>query len=319
MNTINVQLPESINNSALPKVDEVHLTLKACGTTFGSGSIRWKANSATTFTVRKVTASGETTSSVTLSQGGWSDTSFADQDTEIFISPKSRMSEFQLKDAISEHVKIDWYTLVYSSIQKLITYRSYIDPAILSLLTSITEWNSTFNQQEIDIVAFTGMSSMVNLNLSNSKVTGNLEKISLLTNLRTLNLDRTTGLYSRLSAIALCTGLQNLICSDNEHVIGILEDLNPLKSSLTNLGLNGDTQVSGSLVSLKQFGNVTNCSLGNSGVTGNITDLNGMKTGTLSLRVSGYMTNNYNSIVFVNNNIYTISFNSSKNVSGVTG
>lgn len=27
MNSINVQLPETINNSALPKVDEVHLTL----------------------------------------------------------------------------------------------------------------------------------------------------------------------------------------------------------------------------------------------------------------------------------------------------
>lgn len=319
MNSINVQLSETVTDASIAKLNEIRVSLRKPGFSFASGSIRWKAKIATTFAVRIVTAGGESTRSVTLSANGWSNETFANQDSEIFISPKANISEFQLTNVISEYVTIDWATFVYSSITKLITYKSPIDVTMLPKLTSFTEWNSTNNNQVIDFDNFISLSSLTSLNLTFSSVKGNTEKISLLTNLLAIRLRGATNMNCRLSDISQCTGLQTLICSDSLGVSGTIEDLIPLSASLTILELNGSRNVSGLLKSLRLLPNVTNCTLGYTGVKGKLSDLNGMKqNGTLTLRVSGYIENDINTVVLKNDNTYAITFNSSGIISNVS-
>lgn len=166
----------------------------------------------------------------------------------------------------------------------------------------------------------TSMSPPVRLILTYSNVIGDTKKVGLLSSLKEINLGGITDLNCKLSDFVQCTGLQTLVCSDSPGVSGTIEDLIPLSGNLTSLQLNGLCNVSGTLKSLLMLPLVTNCSLGYTGVSGKVTDLNGMKPngGTLTLRVSDYMTNDFNSVAFVNNNTYTITFNNSGNVSNVS-
>lgn len=320
MNSINVQLADTVVNAKLAKDNEIRVSLRQSGLTFASGSIRWKAKTATAFTVRIVTASGEATRTVALPANGWSNESFADQDSEIFISPKANISEFQLTNAISGYTTIDWTTFMYSSITKLITYKSPIDVSILPRLTFLTEWSSVYNGSVVDFDNFTSLSLLTRLILTYSNVIGDTKKVGLLSSLKEINLGGITDLNCKLSDFVQCTGLQTLVCSDSLGVSGTIEDLIPLSGNLTSLQLNGLFNVSGTLKSLLMLPLVTNCSLDYTGVSGKVTDLNGMKPngGTLTLRVSDYMTNDFNSVAFVNNNTYTITFNNSGNVSNVS-
>lgn len=319
MNTTNVQLTETVVNAGIAKVNEIRVSLREPGFTLASNSIRWKAKTATTFTVRVVTTSGQSTSSVSLSANAWSSVTFASQDCEIFVSPKANISEFQLFDNVSEFVTIDWGTFIYSAITKLVTYKSPIDVTMLPRLSYITQWNSSNSPQEIDFDSFLQMSSLTNLNIHYSKVFGNTTKISLLNNLTVITMGGTTNMNCSLSDFAQCTGLQSLTCSDSQGVSGTIEDLTPLAASLTTLQLNNSRNVTGVLASLRLLHLVTTCSLGFTGVSGKLSDLNGMKqSDTLTLRASAYMTNDINSVALSNNSFYTITFNSSGNVSNVT-
>lgn len=319
MSCINVQLSEAIVNAKIAKVNEIRLSLRKSGLSFASGSIRWKAKTATTFTLRIVNATEESTRTVTLSANGWSNETFADQDCEIFISPKANISEFQLTEDVSEYVVIDWGSFIYSSITKLITYKSLIDARVLPRLSSITEWNSTGNILELDFDTFTSQPLLTKLILTYSNVTGNTEKISILSNLKELGLGCITDLKCKLSDFAQCADLEILSCSDSLNVTGTIADLIPLSGSLTTLRLNGSRNVSGEIKVLRSLPLLTDCSLGYTGVTGSLTDLNGMKqNGTLVLRASGYITNTVNSVVLENNATYTITFDNNRLVSNVT-
>lgn len=311
MNTTNIQLQESVVNASLAKVDEIGLMLRASEMSFPSGSIRWKANSAATFTVRVVTASDETTQAVTLSQNGWSNISFANQDCMVFISPKSKISEFQLTDSVSGYVSIDWPTFIYSGVRKLTTYRSCIDTAILPLLTNITQWDSRYHEQVVDFEPFKHMTALTYLNLQEVTMDGSTDGIEALSSIEQLRLINVLNLYCRLSDFSQLAHLESLLCSGNSNVHGVLEDMLPLSGTLTTLSLNGSVNVSGNLKTLKNFHFLTECSLGMTGVSGRITDLSGMKTsGSLHLRASDYMINDIVSpaVRLNNNQYYTITF-----------
>ena len=190
---------------------------------------------------------------------------------------------------------------------------------MLPRLSSITQWTSSYNTQEIDFGSFVPMTSLNYLNLNYSKVMGKTEKVGLLSNLQTIILGQLYELECHLTDFSQCASLKSLTCSDSPSVSGTIEDLLPLAGNLTTLQLNNTPNVSGVLKSLRSLPKVTNCSLGYTGVSGKLSDLNGMKqNGTLSLRVSAYMVNDINSVVLENNSTYTITFNSSGNVSNVS-
>lgn len=320
MNTTTIQLQESVANPSLAKVDELRFTLRASSNGFPSGSIRWKANSTTVFTARIVTVNSESTQTETVYQNGWSSMTFVNQDCEVFVSPKSKISEFQLlTDDVSENVILDWTTLVYSGVRKLLTNKASIDASILPLLTNITSWDSIKCEQEIDFDLFTKMESLTYLSLHGSAVRGNLKSVGALTHLQSLFLKNTINMQCQLSDIAGCSSLQTIGCTGSSNVQGALEDLLPLSNTLTSVQLNGSVNVYGTLDSLRQLHYVTNCKLGMTGVTGKITDLNGMiSNGTLSLKVSEYIENDFNSVVFVNEGTYQITFDSNGEVSNVS-
>ena len=153
------------------------------------------------------------------------------------------------------------------------------------------------------------MTALTYLNLQGLTMYGNTEGIGALTNIQQLRLLSIANLECHLSDFAQCSTLNSLICSDNSKIYGTLEDLLPLAGTLSSLHLNGAINVCGNLKSLKNLSNLTESSFGSTGVSGKITDLNGMKTsGTLSLRVSAHIENDINSVALVNNNTYTITF-----------
>ncbi len=311
MNPINIQLLEAVNNPSPAKVDELRFSLRSSGPAIPSGGIKWKSGIGVSTTVRVATANNETTQTVNPNNSVWCTLAFASQDCDVFISPKSVITEFQLAEDVSEHVVLDWPTSIYSGVTKLLLRKSCIDPSVLPLLTSVTQWTSIGNQQEIDFDLFTKMSSLTYLYLQDSAVGGDLRNIGALTQLQTITLIDTPNLDCWLGYLPLCGALQSITCSDNITVHGALEDLLPLSGTLTSLQLNGAVNVQGNLKSLKNLPLVTSCSLGSSGVRGTITDLNGMKTsGTLQLRASGYITNDLvsPSTMLNDNQIYTITF-----------
>lgn len=314
---ITTDLTESAVDSSIKKVNEIKFSIKSSGLSFSNRRIRVLKSTAITARIVGGTLQDENGVSKgtqwTISGSGWVYMHFTDNNSTIFITPKSAITALQIDDATSHYITIDWHSLLQTGINRLFTYAIPVDSDAIQKITGLTEWHSDYNQQYINFDVFKSFASMNNFGVKSSNVFGNTHGV-VWNSLTSIDLSSTPLLQCQLSDFKHCSNLQRLYCNNHPLLIGDLSELHTTNpGNWVNLELNNSPHVNGNIKSIKVFTNLQTCFVGNTGVSGDITEFEGTRTsGYLDIRASDYMM--CSTTKLVNNQYYTITFKSNNGI-----